>query len=122
MLIYSKYPPVRVLASEHHFIIDGKIITIPKNFTYDGASIPKFTQWFFGHPFDKHHDEAGLIHDFLYDKLSNKYGYSRSHADKVYRKILLKSEYPKHKAWMEYIVVRIVGRLYYKKKNSWDGL
>jgi hypothetical protein len=50
-----------------HLNYRGIPITLPKGFTTDGASIPRFL-WWFGRPFDEDTLLASYTHDYLYHR------------------------------------------------------
>jgi hypothetical protein len=99
----------------------GMIITIPKGFKWDLASVPRFLWWLMSPDVDS--EIAYLIHDYLY---INKIG-DRKFADKemyVWAKVT-NSTTNKLSArnidnWLRYIAVRIFGNIIYKK-NKKDG-
>lgn len=44
---------------------DGRVCRVPRNFQWDGASIPRWARWFIGQPMGKY-ALAALLHDWLY--------------------------------------------------------
>ena len=54
-------------------ICNGKkcTITIPRDFYYDGASIPCYLWIAFGTPYDCKNDTPGCVHDYLYSRSSD---------------------------------------------------
>jgi hypothetical protein len=91
-------------------------IIVPKGFIFNGSNIPKGSKFFFGDPFDQYHQEPSLVHDFLYDRCSDVYLFSRKEADMVYYEQLLNQGYSKFKANIEYTGLRCFGWKYYKKR------
>lgn len=76
------YPITR----DRHFVViketnielsDGKIITIPKGFVFNGSSSPRFLWWIF--PSYGNFFFAALIHDYLYEI---RYKFDKKYADK----------------------------------------
>jgi hypothetical protein len=54
------------LLADYTVQIFGLVITIPRGFQSDLASIPKAFQWFIGTPWEEYFRVAALIHDYLY--------------------------------------------------------
>jgi len=55
------------LTKSLHLNYKGVKVTLPKGFTTDGASIPRFL-WWFGRPFDEDTLLASYTHDYLYHR------------------------------------------------------
>jgi hypothetical protein len=103
-----------------HFSIDiqlsnGTVITIPKGFKWDLASVPKILQWLLSPDVDS--EIAYLIHDYLYRyKLL-----SREDADlEMYIWAIATNGTSKLSArnidnWLRYVAVRLFGLSSYKK-------
>lgn len=119
---------LRKVVQEYNIIIidDNDIynITIPKEFYYNGATIPCLFWTIFGTPYDCKNDTPGCVHDYLYDvKSDNSVLYqntsyitiNRNVSDKIYYYLLLQNNVSEYKAFIMYFVVRIFGFLYYKK-------
>ena len=88
-----------------------EVITIPKGFYYDMASVPKFL-WSIVRPFN---DGllATLIHDYLY--VHRKPGWTRAKVDKEYLKWMNQSNSNKLDNYVRYIFVRVFGWAVWKK-------
>ena len=97
---------------------DDITISVPKNFIFDGASIPRIFRRIYsptGYLF-----LAALVHDFCYQrgyfywvdhkKRPNKRKVTRFSADQTFKHIA-KIEYPNHgiKTWVAYTALRIGG-------------
>lgn len=63
---------------------DGRVITIEKDFKFDGASVPR-ALWIRYSPFDPRYMVAAAVHDWLY--LKN--GIDRFTADEIFRNLLM---------------------------------
>lgn len=96
-------------------------VTIPKDFQYDGASVPRIVWTLIGFLPDGIHRPAALIHDYMYEnKGIIKQGdttifYTRKEADQIFHAIL---KYVGVKSWharLAYIAVRALGGFYWRK-------
>lgn len=90
----------------------GHIISIPKGFTYDMATVPSF-MWSFIKPYDDA-IAAYLIHDYLYI-FQNKHPLTRAQADK---EMLIWANITSRKKlnnYIRYAFVRAFGWLWWKK-------
>jgi hypothetical protein len=58
--------PIWALMEDYTVEVCGILITIPKGFQTDLASIPKCLQWCIGRPGENDFRVAGLVHDWLY--------------------------------------------------------
>lgn len=108
------------------------MITVPKDFIYDGASIPAPFWIIFGTPYGVYNDTPGCVHDYLYDEISNnsiefdnkKITISRAEADWIFYLLLCKNGVWKLKAYIMYLTVYTFGFLFYKngykKYLSWS--
>jgi hypothetical protein len=66
--------------------VDGQLIEVPVGFTTDGASVPRWAQSLTGWaPWDDPQRWAGIVHDWLYSQR----GVTKSHADNVFRAVLV---------------------------------
>ena len=54
------------MIEDWHVEIDNDIVVIPKGFTFDFASIPRFAWFFVGSPATGKHRIPAVLHDFLY--------------------------------------------------------
>ena len=89
-------------------------VTVPKNFEFDGASIPRFFWRVIGTPFAPDVIIAALVHDYLY-KHGHELGISRKEADTIFRSILRYEGHPK--ADTMYRTLRMFGASNYKKSK-----
>lgn len=85
---------------------------IPKSFTCDLASIPRFL-WSIIAPFELS-EAAPLVHDFCY-KHPNKYG-NRKTADKYFRDIMRREGVPYWKRLVAYRAVRMFAGSVWRKR------
>jgi hypothetical protein len=111
---------------DEHFILlkpftvcaDGMVITVPKGFVSDGASIPlvyrgELPAWGAGH------SEAAIVHDYLYSDKSegveNLKSIDRGKADKIFYAIMKHRRCHWWKARMMYTAVRLFGFTRWRK-------
>ncbi|MBK2258992.1 DUF1353 domain-containing protein [Francisella philomiragia] len=131
-LVVSVNGDNRVVYQEFRY----KDIIVPKGFTFNGNSIPRFFRWFLG---KYEYLEASCVHDYLYTKQSNDleiekpklykftgrnvthwyykpflFKINRKDADKIYKSILIELGCPALKAYICYLFIRLFGQLYYK--------
>ena len=92
------------------YIVDGRKVTIPRGFEFDGASIPPLLWPVIGSPFDPRFVRAALIHDWLY----SSHLIDRKTADKAFKAVLLEDGVSDWRASAMYSAVR-AGGLY-----AWD--
>jgi hypothetical protein len=88
----------------------GHRIIIPKDFVFNGASIPRIFWVTTGCPFRPKYKAASLVHDYLYRIKAN-----RKLADLIYRQLLLDSGVGKYNAGKQYRAVRAFGGRAWKK-------
>ena len=100
--------------------IDGNKTTVhnvdyelKKYYLWDGASIPKRTQWLIGRPTDKEFRVASLFHDLGYENRE-----TRVLQDVVFYYLLCMSPVPYWKADLMYKAVRAGGHIYYASDTS----
>lgn len=86
---------------------------VPTGFVTDFASIPRLFWRVTGHPIDKHHRYAALLHDYLYSVGGDED--DRKYADKLYRRMLEASGMGWWSAWMEYKVLRWFGKSHFNQ-------
>jgi hypothetical protein len=98
----------RFLSEEHG------LITVPKNFITDGASIPRIF-WPIMSPSGEYF-EAAIIHDFLYSLCGNKYQLTRKQADDIFNEGMKELGVKPRTRLTIYWAVRICGWYPYKKK------
>lgn len=92
----------------------GDLITIPKGFNTDFASVPKWLWSFI--PSIGNYCEASLVHDYLY---TIGYG-NRKKADDLFIKAMLQKEPNKYiRAYVMYYAVRLFGGSRWNK-NKWN--
>lgn len=112
-----------VLEKEYSFSIDYKdtkyTITIPSGYVWDGATIPRIAWSIVGlTPFGIH-DEATLIHDYLYEcegELDEvKPHITRKFVDKLFIDMLRKLGYTKTQLKIINFFIRIGGFYYWRE-------
>ena len=101
---------------------NGEIITIPKDYIFDGASVPKMLWWLFP-PID-----SGVMGDLIHDRLwenkkeqLQKYNYNSYKARKFAdaERMRWRKGHAKNKVSFNIIsnlVIRLIGGLYYSKQ------
>ena len=96
-----------------------QLFVIPKGFTCDGASIPKFLWSVLGHPFRSDVRCAAILHDFLYRNAVVK----RKVADQMFYDAMIESGCEIAKAQTLHAGVRFgAGDVYKKYKRERKGL
>lgn len=88
----------------------GYRIIIPKDFVFDGASIPRFLWSIIGCPFSPRFRAAALVHDYLYSIHKG-----RAIADRIFRQMLLDAGVSKYTARKMFLAVWMFGRKAYRK-------
>lgn len=96
--------------SEYYLVHSMDIITVPKGFSTDFASIPKLF-WNILSPESPHIREASVIHDWLY---TQKVIYTRKQADEILRGAMIELGASKLLANIVYWSVRICGGSHWK--------
>ena len=86
---------------------------LKNGYKWDGASIPKRTQWLIGKPTDKEFRVASLFHDLGYENRER-----RVLQDVVFYYVLCISPVPRWKADLMYKAVRAGGFVYYASDTS----
>ena len=94
---------------DYETVIQGEHIFIEKGFSYDGASIPWPLWPILGHPMHPRLCTAAGIHDKGYRGVL-----PRDVADLMFYNVLLDHGYPKCKAKIAYLGVRLFGGFYYR--------
>ena len=113
------------LLQPFRFSIDGVEYFIPRDFVWDGASIPHLLRWKYGDPFDPVHRVGGLIHDAIYanrvyEIVGNDCCYAadftRAKADAIYRHTIRANGCPWWQSVKEWCGVRIFGASHWTKR------
>lgn len=96
------------------FYHTGKfLVSIPRHFRWDGASIPRIAALTTGSGHSPKHILPSLIHDYLY-RYGRKLGISRKKSDKIYQECLIACGLSRYTAWKEYTALRIAGKKHYR--------
>jgi len=108
---------VRPLDDERHFELTEdllyyspllkKVLTVPKGFDTDCASVPVGFRWLI--PFGGRKMKAATLHDYLY---RNKV-VSRDQADKIFMEAMVAQKVPLWERTIMYYAVRVFGGLFY---------
>lgn len=83
----------------------GLLVTVPKGFSFDGASAPWFS-WFIIRPEDPRVMEAAAFHDYLYHKQK----FARITADSIFYNIMRERGFPRWRSIIAWLAVRLVNR------------
>jgi hypothetical protein len=87
-------------------IVDGDLVTVPRGFTTDGASIPRFGTWLTGWgPWEEPQRWGAIVHDWLYCSS----GVSKAWADRAFRAVLASEGAGIVRRWAMYLAVRLFG-------------
>lgn len=90
-------------------------IEIPVGFTTDGASVPRWAQELTGWaPWADPQRWAGIVHDWLYSQR----GVAKSHADNVFRAVLVSEGAGRWKRKLMYIAVVLGGGPAYRANQA----
>lgn len=91
------------------------VITVPKGFKTDGASVPRVF-WGLFDPFGPWFP-AALVHDFLYSRVSDAFGdFNRAIADRVFLDAMTDAGVDSLRRRIIYMAVRVGGGLAYKSQ------
>ncbi len=99
----------------YHSMLTDTTYYIPEGFITNLASIPRLFYWLFRPSGDML--EASVLHDYLYDCVSN-YDLSRSTADAIFYEAMLSTKTPVWKAVLGYRVVRLFGSGSFRRAPS----
>lgn len=94
------------------FTACGKTYTIPEGYESSGYSCPKFLWGLLSPAIDPNSLVASIIHDWIFDT----HVLTRAQADKYFRGKLIENGFPRWKAWLSYLGVRVFGGSHYKRK------
>lgn len=108
---HPQYPEFRVLLRAHQ--IRGFIV--PRGFVWDGCSIPSAVRWLIGDPYDGPQRDAGLLHDYLYEK----WKVQRAIADELFLRQLVDDGASQSKALTMWSAVRLFASGHYGKQSPW---
>lgn len=107
-----------ILEADYIYLINGFLITVPKGFITDGASIPKSLQWIYD-PYGKY-IKAAVIHDYLYSKY-NDTGINRTLADKIFDFIMKETGVNAKTRRKFYVAVKYFGKIFWQDKLKNEG-
>lgn len=111
------------------FSINGKVftlleeikheeITVPKGYSSDGASVPRFLWGTVFPPGDNMALKPAFLHDYVYENHPD--GWDRKKADRMFLDELIKAGIPKTRAYIAYIGVRLFGGTHWEL--CYDGV
>ena len=87
------------------FTAYGKTFTIPAGYESSGYSCPRFLWGILSPAIDPNSLVASIIHDWIYDT----HVLTRAQADSYFRKRLIEDGFPRWKAELSFIGVRVFG-------------
>jgi hypothetical protein len=93
--------------------VDNKLITIPKGFITDFASIPKIF-WSIQSPYDIKTIGPSILHDYLYTCPNNL---TRQKIDSIFHSSLIDNLVNPVKSYLYWLAVRIAGSGHFNKDN-----
>ena len=96
----------------------GALITVPKFFQYDGASIPPAAWQLVGTPFQPRFMTAAVFHDWLYHTHQLK---QQQATDELFHDLLLQSGVNKVRAAAMLAAVRLAGGWYWDNDEDDDA-
>ena len=105
----------RVLNQELIYVTkDDKIIIVPEDFAYDGASVPKLFSRLYP-KFGGKYDYASCVHDYLCDKANKftgkEYKIKRKYADDIFKEISILSGVSSWRVHSMYLAIRGYGNV-----------
>lgn len=103
-----------ILKEDFKYLVNELLITVPKGFVTDLASIPR-PLWIFFPPFGKY-NEAAVVHDYLYS-VQNTTGLNRKLADKIFKFIMKECGVDCATREVLYLGVRNFGSVFWKKEK-----
>lgn len=106
---------ITLIASET-VTFNGKTITVPAGFSYDGASVPRFFWRLIFPPVHPKSRRAALFHDFIYR--THPEGWTKAEADELFYHLLIEDGVPKWRAWLAYQGVKWGGYYAWKTKGG----
>ena len=128
MVVYKKSPLVEFIRTSSKgdvlklrramkYIFGYKSLTVPKGFSCDGMSVPRFLWSIISPTIHPETIAASIGHDYLYQHGSSK-GWSRWQADLFFYCVLRCDGVSVWRAAAAFAGVRIFGAQYYKKQGS----
>ena len=106
---------ITLMKSERE-IFNGKVLTVPAGFSYDGASVPRFFWRIVFPPVHPKSRRAALFHDFIYR--THPEGWTKADADCLFYNLLLEDGVPKWRAWLAYQGVNLFGRIAWETRGE----
>jgi hypothetical protein len=118
MRLYKTPPLVEFLRSSSNgdtlklrrnmtYYIGHKTITVPKGFTCDGMSVPRMFWGLVSPTIHPSTIAASMLHDYLYR--THAFGWPRKQADVLFYVLLRSDGFPRWRALLAYIGVRLFG-------------
>lgn len=95
------------------FAIKGREYVVPQGYRSNGFSCPRFLWGILSPAIDPNSLVASIIHDWIFDT----HVLTRAQADRYFRKRLIEDGFPRWKAELSYIGVRVFGGSHYSKSK-----
>lgn len=92
------------------------ILTVPKRFVTDGASVPR-PVWVLYPPMDGDYDAAAVLHDYAY-RYATKLSLSRAQADGLLRDGMVATNTAARKRIAIYVAVRLGGGIAWSQRRK----
>ena len=95
--------------------VEGRVITIPKGFETNFASVPNFCKIYID---DNSHfiRMPSVVHDMLYSAQSAEYGFTRKEADLILMQACIEKGMRVRKAKLIYYILRAFGKANYEDR------
>lgn len=104
-----------ILTQPFKAVTEIGVVTVPKGFHSDGASIPSWAMGIIGHPFGRYLESA-IVHDYLY-RDGAEFNASRAEADSIFLELMKAQGISFPKRWSMYLAVRSGGWLSFHKRQ-----
>ena len=104
----------RIVLEDYTYTNNKYEITVKKEYSTDGASIPKIFWSILSSPFDGALVYGAIIHDGLYTKMT----LPRKECDKLLKEMAIEKGYNKFKINLIYYVIRLFGKTHWKKDTT----
>jgi hypothetical protein len=107
---HSKRKRLYCYAEHREFVVDGRMYLVPRDYEWDGATVPRLLWWLFSPTGIT--QEAASLHDWLYDTKGRgmqgytQHGLTRAQVDRLFLRHMLADGTPRLQAWMMWAGVR----------------
>lgn len=124
MIKFKSPPEVIILPAAHGgnavklrrdmvYFVNGRTVTVPKGFRCDGMSVPRCLWSLVSPMIHPQTIAASILHDWLCR--TTAHSFTRKQADQFFYFLLLKCKFPRWRAWLAYVGVRLCGAKYWAK-------